>query len=65
MMIPGLRLSGIEGSSKVTAWYYRIFAKEYKVYLLDRKDNLTEGCTVHDLARDTAQAMEKLGIKTR
>ncbi len=63
VMIPGLRLSGIEGSAKIAAWYYRIFAKEYTVYMFDRKDRLPETCTIHGLAEDTAEAMERLGLK--
>ncbi len=63
IMIPGLRLSNIEGGSKPVAWFYRLFAKEYKVYMFDRKDNLKESVTIHDLAEDTADAMNALGIK--
>ena len=38
VMIPGLRLSEIDGSSKIVSMYYRIFAKEYTVYMFDKKD---------------------------
>ncbi len=61
--IPGLRLSSIEGSGAAAAWYYRIFAKEYRVYMFDKKDPLPEECTVSGMAEDTAQAMKKLGIE--
>ena len=63
VMLPGLRLSGIEGSAKMAAWFYRIFAKDYAVYMLDKNDRLPEICTIHSLAEDTAGAMEKLGLK--
>lgn len=63
VMIPGLRLADISGSAKIVAWYYRIFAKEYKVFIFDRNSNVAEGSTIHTLAEDTAEAMEKLGIK--
>ena len=33
VMIPGLRLANIEGGSKPVAWFYRMFAKEYKIYI--------------------------------
>ena len=62
VMIPGLRLSGIEGSSGVLAWYYRIFAKEYRVYVFDRKEPADDGCTIHGMAEDLAEAMDLLGI---
>lgn len=63
VMVPGLRLSDIKGSSKAVAFYYRKFAKEYTVYMLDRKDKILEGCTIHDLAEDAAEAMNALRLK--
>ena len=63
VMIPGLRLSGISGGAKAVAWYYRVFLKEYRVYMFDKKDPVTDPCTIHDLAADVAAAMEKLGLK--
>ena len=62
VMIPGLRLSGMEGASKVVAWYYRIFAKEYTVYIFDRTDNIPQDCTIHSLAEDIFFAMKKLNL---
>ena len=62
VMIPGLRITEIDGSAAAVAWFYRLFAKEYKVYVFDKKDNITEGYTVHDLAEDLACAMWQLGI---
>lgn len=63
VMIPGLRLSDIKGSSKAVAWYYRIFAKEYTVYMFDRKDKAADGCTIHDLAEDMAEVMNELQLR--
>ena len=60
VMIPGLRLSGMEGASKVVAWYYRIFAKEYTVYIFDRNNIIPKNCTIHSLAEDVFYAMKKL-----
>ena len=44
--IPGLRLANIEGGSKPVAWFYRMFAKDYKVYMFDRKDNIKDPVTI-------------------
>ena len=63
VMIPGLRLSGISGGAKAIAWFYRIFAEDYRVYMFDRKDPLTDPCTIHELAEDTADAMQALGLQ--
>ena len=63
VMIPGLRLSDIAGSSRILAMYYRIFVKGYTVYVFDKKDKITEGYTIHDIAEDTIEAINKLGLK--
>lgn len=63
VMIPGLRLANIKGGSKPVAWFYRMFAKDYKIYMFDRKDNITDPVTIHDLAEDTADAMNALDVK--
>ncbi len=46
------------------AYMYRIFAKYYKVYLFDRRENIGENITVRELAPDIAMAMDFLGIKS-
>ena len=60
VMIPGLRLSDISGGAGALSWYYRIFAKEYRVYMFDRNESLPEPCTIHTLAEDVYEAMGKL-----
>ena len=63
VMIPGLRLANINGGSKPVAWFYRMFAKEYKIYMFDRKDNIKDPCTIHDLAEDTVESMKVMNIE--
>lgn len=62
IMIQGLNTRGIKGASKSLAYMYRIFAKDYKVYLFDRRPEVHEDITVRDMAADIAGAMDKLGI---
>ena len=62
VMIQGLNTRGIKGMAPVLAYLYRIFAKEYKVYLFDRRAELSANVTVRDLAWDVAQAMDALQI---
>ncbi len=62
VMIQGLNTRGIRGAALSLAFMYRIFAKEYKVYLFDRRTIVHEGITVRDLASDIAAAMDALGI---
>ena len=62
LMIQGLNTNGIKGASASLAYMYRIFAKEYKVYLFDRRAQVYEGITVRDIASDIAMAMDALHI---
>ena len=64
VLLPGLSLQGVKGSALPLAFMYRIFAKVYTVYVLDRKTEVPRGCTIRDLARDTARAMEQLGLRS-
>lgn len=63
VMIQGLNTRGIKGAALSLAYMYRIFAKDYKVYLFDRRPVVQEGITVRDMASDIAMAMDILDIK--
>lgn len=62
IMIQGLNTRGIKGAAVSLAYMYRMFAREYKVYLFDRRPEVQEGITVRDMASDIAMAMDMLGI---
>lgn len=62
VMIQGLNTRSIKGMAVPLAYMYRIFAKEYQVYLFDRRENIEAGITVKELAEDIAAAMDALGI---
>lgn len=62
IMIQGLSTRSINGAALSLAWMYRIFAKDYKVYLFDRRKNIHRNITVRELASDIALAMDALGI---
>lgn len=63
IMIQGLNTRGIRGSAVPLAWAYCLFAKDYQVFLFDRRPEVFDGITVRDLAGDIATAMDQLGIK--
>lgn len=63
LMIQGLNTNGIKGAALSLAYMYRMFAKEYTVYLFDRREEVYEGITVRDFAMDIATAMDELGLK--
>ena len=62
VMIQGLNTRTIKGMAVPLAYMYRIFAKDYKVYMFDRRADLSENVTVRDLAADIGMAMDALKI---
>ena len=62
IMIQGLNTRGIKGSALSLAYMYRIFAKDFKVYLFDRRPDVHDGITVREMAADIAAAMDALEI---
>ena len=63
VIIPGLNTSKIGGMAVPMALMYRRFARDYKVYFIDRKADIPEGYTIEQMAWDTAEVMDSLGIK--
>lgn len=64
IIIPGLGdgLKTVKGTAAIFAMMYRKFAKDYKVYVFSRKNQLEEGYSTKDMAKDQAEVMKKLGI---
>ena len=65
IMLPGLGdgLRSVKGMALPMALMYRVFAKDFTVYAFSRKNELPQGYTTRDMARDQAEAMEQLGIQ--
>ena len=62
VIIPGLTLRDVKGAGFGLALMYRRFAADYRVYIIDKKADIADGCTVANLATDTAAVMDSLGI---
>lgn len=64
IMLPGLGdgLTTVRGKALALAFAYRVYARQYKVYVFSRKKRLEEACTTRTMARDQAEAMRALGI---
>jgi len=64
-ILPGLGdgLQTVKGTALPMAWMYRVFAKDFTVYMFSRKDPLAPDYTTRDMARDLKVAMDMLGIK--
>ena len=64
VMLPGLgeSLANVKGTALPMALMYRIFAKDYIVYMFSRRNALPHGYTTRDMARDLKTALDTLGI---
>lgn len=64
IILPGLGdgLTTVKGMAIPMAMIYRLYAKDYKVYVFSRKNHLNEGYSTRDMAKDQATAMKILGI---
>ena len=62
VLIPGLSFQRVKGAALPLAYMYRAFAKDYTVYVMDKKDTVPDGYTIRDMAEDTAFMMEHLRL---
>ena len=62
IIIPGLSFNRVKGNGLMLAYMYRIFAKEYKVYIIDKRNDVPEAFTVLDHADDIYRLMQALSI---
>ncbi len=62
IILPALSFRPVCGLRDVLARKYQQLSGDWRVYVLDAREDLPENCTVHDLAEDAAEAMRKLGI---
>lgn len=63
ILISGLSLSRLRGKAWQMSVMYRLFAKDYKVYMFDRRNHIPVGYQVSDMADDLALVMTALGLK--
>ncbi len=63
VILPGLSVQSVMGAAGAIAEAYRPFAEQYTVYVFDRREDLPKAYSIHDMARDTAEAFMALGLK--
>lgn len=62
IIIQGLNVRDVKGSGASIALMYKIFAKNYRVYMFDRRPVIDSAITVWDIAEDIHKAMHELKI---
>ena len=63
VILPGLSVQSVMGFAESVADAYQGFADDYTVYVFDRRKDLPETYSVHDMAADTAEAFRQLGLR--
>ncbi len=64
VMVPGLNTADMNGTAANLAYFYRRFAKDFTVYVFDRRKGRDPGCTIRSMAEDLAAAMTALKIES-
>ena len=63
IIITGLSLQRLGDMSNLTIYsLFSRYAREYKVYIFDRRDHIEEGVTIEDMADELYQSLQELHI---
>ncbi len=63
VILPGLSIKNVMGSSEAVEQAYGIFLDDFTVYVFDRRKIIPDDYSIYDMADDTAQVMKELGLK--
>lgn len=63
IIIQGLNVRDVKGSGASIALMYKIFAKDYRVYMFERRPVIDKSITIWDISEDIYKAMGCLNIK--
>ena len=63
VILPGLSVQSVMGASDAIAEAYQSLADRYTIYVFDRRTDLPKTYSVHDMARDTAEAFRSLKLE--
>lgn len=61
-IIPGLSVQSVMGAAEQVKRVYEPVLKDFTGYVFDRRLDMPQGYTVHDMAVDTAKAIKALGL---
>lgn len=63
VVLPGISVRSVLFSAAAVESSYRLFKDEFTLYIIDRRSDLPDSCTIKEIARDTAQAINALGLE--
>lgn len=62
LLIPGLNTETIKGKALQLAFFYRIFLREYKVFIFDHKEHIDEDYDISDMVKGIVYCIKKLNL---
>ena len=63
VILPGLSIQSVMGAADAIAAAYRSLEDSFTIYVFDRRRDLPAACSVREMARDTAEAFQILGLE--
>ena len=63
VILPGLSIKSVMEAADAVAEGNKIFRDDFTTYVFDRRKEVPEDYTIHDMARDTVQCIKALGLK--
>ena len=63
VILPGISVQSVMKSADAVAREYNVMVDDFTVYVFDRRAELPDEYSVYDMARDTVEAFEILGLK--
>ena len=63
VILPGLSIQSVTGATDAIAEAYHSLADRYTIDVFDRRSDIPAQYSVHDMATDTAEAFQTLGLK--
>ena len=62
VILPGLSVKRVRETAAEVANQYRCMAADHTIYVLDRREDLPAGYSLQEMTRDTAAALDALGL---
>ena len=62
VILPGLSVQRVMASANAIGSAYRALARDFTIYVFERRNDMPEPYAVRDMARDTVLALEALGL---
>lgn len=63
VILPGIAVQSVMPLADAIAGQYRLLTGDYTVYVFDRRKDMPDTYSVHEMAHDTAEAMRALGLE--